>query len=133
MANPCNVVESQQKWSSYEVNSRILDNNYLRRRLFYLTNEPRTQQQERFPRKRQSTQLILLSSSPIATSLSMQRLTRICDPLTKSVPLIAKCIFGDVFFLSAKPATFLFLSLLIYYFPMTIIICYIYLFTISRS
>jgi len=42
------------------------------------------------------------------------------------VSLIAKCIFGDVFFLSAKPtarSTFLFLSLLIYYFPMTIIIC----------
>ena len=34
--NPCNVVESQQKWSSYEVNSRILDNNYLRWYLFYL-------------------------------------------------------------------------------------------------
>ena len=30
------VVESQQKWSSYEVNSRILDNNYLRWYLFYL-------------------------------------------------------------------------------------------------
>ena len=95
--NPCNVVESQQKWSSYEVNSRILDDDYLRWHLFYLTNEPRTQQQEHFPRKYQSTQLILLSSSPIATSLSMQCLTRICDPLTKSVPLIAKCIFGDLF------------------------------------
>ena len=30
------VVESQQKWSSYEVNSRILDNNYLWWYLFYL-------------------------------------------------------------------------------------------------
>ena len=79
--------------------------------------ETRTQQQEHFHRKYRSTQLTLLSSSPLATSLSMQCLTRICDPLTKSVPnaFLAMYFFSQ----QNQQLFFLFLSLLIYYFPMT--------------